>query len=313
MAKLPTWALSRREMIALFGTGIGLSLIVPRPAIAGTIPLGRVRALAFDGSVLILAADTFWRSADGGATWTEVSARNATDITDFATHPAFPGRIFATDRTGGVIRSDDAGVTWISSRTGLPDGPVVAITGAAQAPNTLYVAIDGDGLWQSEDAGASWTFVMDRPYQDDAEHDVLTMISVNLASGMGGILVYVGTERGLTRVPDCFCRWQDVQAGDAMDALASGTEPAPQNPLPAGEALVALAATPDFEKTLFAGLASGIWKSIDAGVNWTQIHPFAPLHLAIDPDDPDHVVAGGGTTILASRDGGTSWSIILKT
>src|SRR3990172_2753035 len=83
----------------------------------------------------------------------------------------------------------------------------------------------------------------------------------NLASGMGGIWLYAGTETGLTRVPDCFCRWQDVVAGDAMDALVSGTAPAPVVPLPAGEAIHALVSVPDAPERLFAALESGIWAS----------------------------------------------------
>ena len=52
---------------------------------------------------------------------------------------------------------------------------------------------------------------MDRPWLDDAERELLSLASVELETGMGGIWIYAGTEVGLTRVPDCFCRWQDVQ------------------------------------------------------------------------------------------------------
>ncbi|MDV4146746.1 hypothetical protein [Shimia sp. FJ5] len=58
---------------------------------------------------------------------------------------------------------------------------------------------------------------MDRPWLDDAERDPLALASVELETGMGGIWIYAGTEVGLARVPDCFCRWQDVQPGNAMD------------------------------------------------------------------------------------------------
>ncbi|MDP2739607.1 MAG: hypothetical protein Q8O82_13135 [Pseudorhodobacter sp.] len=91
-----------------------------------------------------------------------------------------------------------------------------------------------DGLWRSADAGATWAFAMDRPWIAEAEREVLALASVNLASGMGGIWIYAGTGRGLTRVPDCFCRWQDVVAGDAMDALVADNAPVPvgREPIP---------------------------------------------------------------------------------
>ena len=162
---------------------------------------------------------------------------------------------------------------------------------AAQAPDTIYAALEGDGLWRSEDGGETWAFVMDRPYLDGEEHDVLSLVSVAHETGMGGIWLYAGTRAGLTRVPDCFCRWQDVVAGDALDALVAGDTPVTAASLPEGEPIEILALAPDAPQRLLAALPSGLWLSTDAGVNWEQTASDPVTALTTDPADPLHVIA----------------------
>lgn len=303
-----TLALSRRKMFFALGVTAGFPLLGLRSVLAKTAPFGLIRALIFDGSAVVLVTDRFWRSADGGSSWVQTSSTDASSVTALATHPEFPGRIFAALETGGLMRSDDAGTTWISRNVGLPTGKPTALIVAANAASSVYVAVEGDGIWQSEDSGDSWSFVMDRPYLADAERDVLTLTSVHLATGMGGIWLYAGTEQGLTRVPDCFCRWQDVQAGDAMDALANGEDLGPRKSLPSGEEINALVSAFSAPDTLYAGLVSGIWKSTDAGVNWTKLNSFAAQNISVSPLTPDQVIVANPSTILTSQDGGRSWS-----
>lgn len=299
--------LSRRALLGGGAAGFGL--------ISGLVPLRAEtpattdpRAIAFDGAGLLLAAGGLRHSADGGVTWSALADRGPGAIAALAAHPDRPGRVHAALAAGGVARSSDGGRSWAPQGAGLPATPAAAITVAAAAPDTLYLAVRGDGLWQSTDAGGSWSFAMDRPYLAVAEREVLALASVNDASGMGGIWVYAGTDLGLTRVPDCFCRWQDVQPGDAMEALASGKTPPPAAPLPAGESVRALALAPQAPETLYAGLASGIWKSGDAGVNWKKATKADVLALAVNPADPNHIVAATRGGIILSRNGGTTWT-----
>ena len=191
-----------------------------------------------------------------------------------------------------------------------PGGPVKALAIAAEDPEAVYAAVQGDGLWASKDAGQSWQLAMDRPFEDGAERDLLTLASVNAETGMGGIWIYAGTEAGLARVPDCFCRWQDVQPGSAMDAFVAGETPPPSRPLPGGggEAVRSLAAAPRDGSPIYAGLTSGLWKSTDAGVNWARVHGAPTRLVAVNPGDPDHVVAVTDAGILTSRDGGLTWT-----
>ena len=296
-----------RSMLS-WAAPLSLAAVLPHDALAEA-PQGRPTALAFDKDAIILATDEgLWRSEDGGADWAQLASDPSSDVEALATHPDRPGRLVAALEAGGVALSEDGGSSWTQAAAGLPDLPTTAITVAAENPDTVYVAVAGDGLWRSQDAGKTWALAMDRPWLEEAERDLFALASVNSPSGMGGIWVYAGTEVGLTRVPDCFCRWQDVQPGNAMDALAAGEDPGPVTPLPPGEPVLDLALAPEAPNVIQAATLSGLWRSEDAGVNWTQTSTTPALALAVDPANPAHIVAAIEGGLLTSHDGGLTWA-----
>jgi photosystem II stability/assembly factor-like uncharacterized protein len=298
--------LSRRVFLGAMGASVGFSGL---PFNLRAAPKSPGRAIAFDSDALILADSTLSRN-DGD--WSPLPVPTPGDILSLATHPGRPGRILAGLTSGGVALSEDGGYGWEAKSKGLPDAPATAVTVAAAEPDTFYAAILGDGLWKSDDAGQSWALAMDRPWLAKAERDLTALASVDLATGMGGIWIYAGTELGLTRVPDCFCRWQDVQPGDAMDALVSG-EPTPMEaPLPGGETIKALVSAPSLPTRLFAALPSGIWDSQDAGVRWSQKLNTRALGVAVHPNNADFVVAITGDGLIESRNGGTNWTALAR-
>jgi photosystem II stability/assembly factor-like uncharacterized protein len=287
----------------------GLALAAMMPQIGAAASLGRaeVQAIAFEGRTPVFADGGLRRAQGQMASWRPVSAEFG-DVTALAAHPDGNGRIFAGTRSGRVLVSEDGGASWTESGSGLPGAPVTALAVAAGDPRRLYVAIEGDGLWTSADAGESWEFAMDRPFIDGAERDLLTLASVNAKTGMGGIWIYAGTEAGLTRLPDCFCRWQDVQPGNAMDALVAG-EAAPEvKPLPEGEPVLSLAVAPQDGSVIYAALPSGTWKSTDAGVKWARMDQSPARLVAVNSAIPAHVVAITEAGVLTSRDGGMTWT-----
>lgn len=295
---------SRRAFLVAMAAGAGM---IGLPFSLRAAPSATGPAIAFDGDALILTEGTLARS-DGAGGWIGLSGPAAGRILSLATHPSSPGRVVAGLSAGGVALSEDGGRGWDIRSQGLPDAPVTAVTLAAAEPDIIYAAIRGDGLWKSEDAGQTWGLAMDRPWLADAERDPTALTSVDLATGMGGIWIYAGTEVGLTRVPDCFCRWQDVQPGDAMDALVSG-KPAPlEAPLPGGETINALVSAASLPNRLYAALPSGIWVSQDAGVVWSRRLSTRALAVAVHPTNADHVVAVTSDGLIESRDGGSNWT-----
>lgn len=307
MTRFPTAHLSRRLFL---GNAVLAAGFIALPFRAGAEaqqypPLG---ALAFDGDALIAGGSRMIRLDSTGATTLTVPVPIAGSIHALATHPARPGLVLAGAGQGTLARSDDGGRSWAVISGGLPDLTVNAISIAAERPDTYYAALASDGLWQSEDAGATWALAMDRPWLKEAERDVFTLASVNLASGMGGIWLYAGTEVGLTRVPDCFCRWQDVTPGNAMDALVTGDAPPPENPLPKGEPVFALASSASAPERLYAALPSGVWTSNDGGVVWTQKTLGSASAVAVHADNEMSIAAVIGGALKLSRDGGETWT-----
>lgn len=298
-----TFRPTRRTVL---GAGFGTVFATMLLGLARAATSSRKLALAFDGDAILSADGTLLVSGDGGGTWSKRVTPG--QVLTLVTHRDRPGRVIAGLIGGGVGFSEDGGATWRVRNAGLPAGEINAITIAAQNPEMIYAAVHGDGLWKSEDAGESWSLAMDRPWLNEAERDPLALASVALETGMGGIWIYAGTEVGLTRVPDCFCRWQDVRPGNAMDALVSGSAPPPEAPLPEGEPIHALASAPSAPERLYAALPSGVWASEDAGVVWRQLSDGPASAVAVHPVDMEYIAAVIDGTLKLSRDGGATWT-----
>jgi len=104
-------------------------------------------------------AQTLYRSADGGATWTNVGANlpasagkcNAPLVLDAQTHLV---GCWDWDGSGGISRTTDGGQTW--SRV-YPSG-VSSAQPLAATDGAIYFALSGGrGLVKSTDGGATWT------------------------------------------------------------------------------------------------------------------------------------------------------------
>lgn len=303
MTEITNIRLSRR---AFAGGALGAFIVGGAPPLRAA-PAQRITGLAFDKGTTFAVGDALLTSDDGGATWKPISGPDIGAIA-ITSHPKRPGRLVVSLEGGGLSQSTDGGNSFARFGRGLPDAQIDALATAAKLPDTLYAAIAGDGLWRSEDAGASWEFAMDRPFIGGDERDVLSLASVDLASGMGGIWLYGGTTSGVQRVPDCFCRWQDVQPENALDALVEGAETPEVVPLPEGQPVLSLVASPAAPNRLWAALPSGIWASTDAGVVWKQASQLAATALATDPNTPETLVAATESGLFHSRDGGSSWA-----
>lgn len=95
----------------------------------------------------------FLLSADGGATWTQVSAGadGPVDFHQMDVSPADPRVIYGA--YGGIQVSRDSGKTWEIAGPA-PDG-LIALAAAAASPDRLYAATR-NGLAISEDGGVLW-------------------------------------------------------------------------------------------------------------------------------------------------------------
>ncbi|KOU59260.1 1,4-beta-glucanase [Streptomyces sp. MMG1533] len=135
-----------------------------QPAIAKDAP-GPIATNA-DGSV-VLWSFVHWdgtkypahRSADNGATWTEVSSfpKGATPVAD----PADPALFYAYDTdTGTLLASTDSGLSFTARATGLPSGDSqFKLVAAPGRSGDLWLSVKWNGLYRSTDGGATFSKV----------------------------------------------------------------------------------------------------------------------------------------------------------
>ncbi|HYL04793.1 MAG TPA: hypothetical protein VE075_02070 [Thermoanaerobaculia bacterium] len=108
------------------------------------------------------AGPTFYRSDDGGATWTGVGAMSTSAPHGLAVDPLDEDLVYAA--AGGVQRSRDGGVTWEM----LLPGAATLVRVDPRAPNTVYAATGLMGGYStpppqeplvsvSDDGGTTWT------------------------------------------------------------------------------------------------------------------------------------------------------------
>src|SRR6478752_898765 len=309
------WALILLAVVAVSAAPAGAAAtpLSFRTSALGGGGFQNVIAIDPAGSGLMLAGgDTsgISRSTDWGATWqpssTGLADTSQAKVASIEFSPATPGRVYAAvgnaGSGGGLLESDDAGVTW-TLRSAVPQfagGDTPGITGlppshprstgnllAIDSQGTIYAATFAQGVLRSIDGGASWTSL-----GLAGQH----LRSIAIDPDDAGVVVAAGYEGGLFRTTDA--------AGSGNFQPVSGA--------PAG-----------VEELRFIGhdlyaAGAGLNVSHDGGASWQALG--APpragaIWTAIDGHvacGATYVVAGSelgsSDSVIASSDGGASWT-----
>ena len=279
-----------------FASGLGaaalaIALLLGAGAIrtAGANQLdARVVALAYDrgtDTLLKAYARTLYRSSDGGQSWKSIAIPSSGkgQVIGIATSPASKGVIYVVGRGIGVLRTGDNGKNWVERNEGLPSRDVIAVAAHATQPDTVYVAVKEHGFYRSQDAGKSWR-LMERKSQDGLQQ----LIHSDLEGSMQTGWLFAATTKGVRRVMDCFCLWQNAgQLGGQAYAVTYD----PREP-----------------RHVYAATEKGLFRSADGGENWMQLHSPGSrvVSLAFSRSGILLVInADGG--LFRSEDEGTSW------
>lgn len=75
-------------------------------------------------------------------------------VRSIAVDPVTPQRVYAAG-PAGLFRSNDGGLTWETAGAGLTGEPL-AVTLDPATPQTVFVVLIDDSVWQSTDGGATW-------------------------------------------------------------------------------------------------------------------------------------------------------------
>ncbi|MCO5171198.1 MAG: YCF48-related protein [Planctomycetes bacterium] len=278
-----------------------------------------------------------FRSANAAASWTQVLAPfDGLGVGTILHHPTVNGTVFAGTYGRGVLRSTDGGQTWHPRNGGLGDLFLWGFGALAMDPTStdvLYAATEG-GIFKSTNAGLTWTDVTSAPLPPDEEVDAV-------AAGPAGT-VWAMSDARLFRSADGGATWADVtgtlpplflpiirphptdtstawltpgfgvfkttDGGQTWTSLASG-------PLPPNANVTGLVVAPGDPSVLYVTTQfhTKPLKSLDGGASWLELSswPLSPgaTALAIDPQDPDHVVVGKDQDVHRTRDGGATWTV----
>ena len=96
------------------------------------------------------------------------------------------GRVYLASMGGGVLRSDDGGVTF--KPTGRVQGGLLSVATQGVDPDTVYAGTDSR-LFVSHDGGGTWT---DRPLATAGQ---VLVTSVNPREAKDVMVVVVGSDR----------------------------------------------------------------------------------------------------------------------
>ena len=151
-----------------------------------------------------------YRTTNGGEAWSLLTGGEVI-VNDVFVDPSNSNHVLlATDR-GGVLRSEDGGVSFEGSNEGFSSRQVSAYASDPEHPSTVYVGVVNDkttgGVFQSLNGGISWQ-------QQSAGLGGLDVFS--LTTNASGVLL-AGTNRGIYRLQDGF--WVDSSSMPAPEVV----------------------------------------------------------------------------------------------
>ena len=253
-----------------------------------------------------------YRTRDAGRTWQRLTEENVI-VNDIWLDSEKPGHILlATDR-GGVLVSDDSGVTFTQSNQGFSARHVEALVADKRDPHRILAGVVNDksygGVFLTTDSGSNWTQIADGL----AGRDVFT-----LAQAEDGTIL-AGTSHGIFALetgdnfanPHWVMRSSIINHGTKIvNESVNGHRVGrlEQITLPARQMSSRVA---DFDlsgKVWVAATTEGIFTSTDHATTWQG-------GLVLGSGEYRSVASYDGTILAArrtgavfSKDGGVSWT-----
>ncbi len=258
--------------------------------------------------------------------WRGVSTGFASGrISDIAIHPDDENHWYVAVGSGGVWKTENAGITWTPIFDNQKSYSIGSITIDPSSPNIIWVGTGenvggrhvgfGDGIYKSTDAGTTWINMG----LTESEHISKVLVHPENSDvvwvAAQGPLWNSGGERGLYKSTDGGTNWKKV-LGDEKWVGVTDIVIDPRDPN------VLYAATWQRHRTVAAymggGPGTGIHKSTDGGETWKELKKGIPgsnkgkIGLAISPQQPDIIYAAieldrtkGG--LFMSENQGESW------
>ncbi len=294
---------------------------------------------AQDADVMYLGtwrSQQFARSMDGGQTWQTIPQigfpGNGDGMSYPATHPTDAGKVFMSvghpqgeilPGDGGVYRSDDYGLTWITKTEGMTDTDVQSLAIHPNDPDKMLAGTWDGNLYVSTDGGENWSLeahldgpvftVYFNPYQPleawatAGTLDVPSLYKSTDLTTWTEVIVDASLTWGEKRwdmdfLPDTI--W--TAASQVYTSTDNGNN---WNLVEVGSN--AIEVTPDNPQEIYAAAGRGIQKSDDGGQSWRDINEglagIVPRAIAVSRTEPDVVYIKTRQGLFRSFNGGHAW------
>ncbi|RME45981.1 MAG: glycosyl hydrolase, partial [Caldilineae bacterium] len=246
-------------------------------------------------------------------------------IADIAIHPQDENTWYVAVGSGGVWKTENAGVTFTPIFDDQPSYSIGCVTIDPSNPHIVWVGTGenvggrhvgyGDGVYKSMDGGRSWKNMGLKESEHISKIIVHPENSDVVWVAAQGPLWSSGGERGLYKTTDGGKTWKQVLSVDEWTGVTDLVMD-PRDP----DRLYA--ATWQRHRNVAAymggGPGSGIWRSTDGGETWEKLSKGLPqgnlgkIGLAISPQNPDILYAAielnrRKGAVYRSTDRGSSW------
>ena len=228
-----------------------------------------------------------FKSADAGATWTELEGIRGQSVRALAMAPS-SSKTLVAGSLQGVFRTDDGGATWrrISPAGHQEIRNVESIAIDPRRPDVVYAGT-WHLPWKTSDGGAHWASIKNGLIDDS---DVFSII----VDGAHPETLYASACTGIYRSDSGGEQWRKLQGIPYSSRRTRVLMMDPQDP-----------------STVFAGTTEGLWRTKNGGESWARLtsHTLVINAVAIDRADSRHVYLGTDQSGVAeSHDGGESFS-----
>lgn len=229
-----------------------------------------------------------FRTKDGGKNWEIVYTEpgQKTVIKALSQHPKDANIIFAGTSDGAVIKSLDAGNTWMNIGDKI-EGTISDITFDSNKNLATYLLSYNSKFYYSENGGKIW-----------ADWDKEKQVEIELLN---------------KKITEAYSK-RKISTGDRLrkeaDALSKRNE---TNKMPIG--IVSIAADPFISGTVYAGTNNGLFKSTDYGKYWFEVNiiesakKFPIRSISVNPKNSNEIVFVSGKAFYKSLDKGITWAI----
>lgn len=288
---------------------------LPASGSSGNVSIGAMAMSPVDSNVLYLGMGDpfdaegrgFYKSLDGGATWTAATAGLGNATRSYSILPLTATRILWGTNNGLKI-SNDGGATFTAASGGPATGRAWTIR---KLTNTdLICSIKGatsGAIYTSADAGATWTLAT-------ISGVTFTLGRITLACAADGATAYGIVEdttntsdtmvaRGVLKSVDKGLTWTWVAAPTISGGLFQGTGPGMTTDGGQGFYNHGLGVDPTNPLRIIVGSNLALYRSVDGGLSWTQLtHWYGYGHLYSHADN--HATAWSNGTLYVANDGG---------